>query len=173
MTTFIVIVAIIIILYFVLKKKGATTQLNSPQNSNNNNTSNSEPRNYLEEATDFVGAPAPLSELLKTNREEVIHNLVNSLNLNPNVESQGIPMGPTIRKAAAYALGQIGEPSTVNILKMRLNIEQASGVRDAIIASISAINLAPDGPDYTQIDRQRIIEDVYKGRRSAQLESWK
>jgi hypothetical protein len=126
----------------------------------------SEPRDYLKEATDFVGAPAPLGGLLKTNRAEVIQNLLNAIHLNVNM------MSTMVRKAAVYALGQIGDPSTVNALMSRLNIEQASGVKDAIVASISAINLAPD-PEYSQLNRRKIIEDIYNGRRPAQLSSLK
>lgn len=170
METLIVIIAIGIVLYFVFRKKKKPTQ--TVNSSKQTEKQISPPRDYLDEATSFVGAPRPLKELLKTNRAEVIHNLVNTLNLDANIQQGGIPMGPTIRKEAAYALGQIGDPSTVAALTSRLNIERASGVRDAIVASISAINLAPD-PEYTELDRRKIIDDVYNKRRPAQLSSWK
>jgi len=35
------------------------------------------------------------------------------------------------------------------MLKGRLNIEEADGVREAIKVSITAINLAPDGENYS------------------------
>jgi len=165
MEAFIVIIAIGVVLYFVFRKKETPTQ--TVTSSKQAEQQVSPQRDYLKEATGFVGAPAPLSQLLETNRVDVIQNLVNALNQNIDM------MSPSVRKAAAYALGQIGDPSTVAILTRRLNIEQASGVRDAIVASISAINLAPEGPNYTQLDRRSIIEDVYNKRRPPQLSSWK
>lgn len=165
METLIAILAIGVVLYFVFRKKGAPIQ--TVNSSKQVEQQVSPPRDYLEEAIGFVGAPAPLSQLLETNRIDVIQNLVNALNQDVNM------MSPSIRKAAAYALGQIGDPSTVTILSNRLNVERASGVRDAIVASISAINLAPEGSNYTQLDRRRIIEDVYNKRRPPQLSSWK
>lgn len=170
MEAFIVIIVIGIVLFLVFRKKETPTQ--TVTSSKQTEQQISPPRDYLDEATGFVGAPRPLKELLKTNRAEVIHNLVNALNLDTNIQQGGIPMSPTIRKAAAYALGQIGDSSTVAALTSRLNIERASGVREAIVASISAINLAPD-PEYTELDRRKIIEDVYNRRRPAQLSSWK
>ena len=170
MSTVIIIIAIIIFLYLVFRSKKKPTSSDTSTRQTQN--VRSEPRDYLREATGFVNAPAPLGELIKTKRREVIQNLINHLNLDADIRHEtGIPMGPTIRKAAAYALGQIGDVSTVDVLAARLNIERASGVREAIVASISAINIAPD-PGYTQLDRRKIIEDVYNNRRPAQLSAW-
>lgn len=109
---------------------------------------------------------------LPTNPDALSFSQKNDLSLKAwELLNSGIPMSPTIRKAAAYALGQIGDSATVAALVSRLNIERAAGVREAIIAAISAINLAPD-PEYSQLDRRKIIEDVYYGRRPAQLSSW-
>ena len=166
MEALIAIIVICVILFIALRKKGTSTHDTTISKETEQQVSPL--RDYLEEATSFVGAPVPLSQLLETNRVEVIQNLVNSLNWDA-----GNMMDPATRKAAAYALGQIGDPSIVSILTRRLSIERASGVKDAIVASISAINLAPEGPSYTQLDRRRIIEDVYKNRRPPQLSSWK
>lgn len=165
METLVLIIVIGIALYLVFRKKGTQTQTATFSNEAEHQVS--PPRNYLEEATGFVGAPDSLSRLLEINRVQVIKNLVNALNQDINLGS------PSVRKAAAYALGQIGDPSTVAILTNRLNIERAPGVRDALVASISAINLAPEGPSYSQLDRRKIIEDVCNRRRPPQLSSWK
>ena len=167
MGAFLIIVAIIVVLYFVFRNKDKAPQSNIPSNSTraSKDSADSQPRDYLLEVEDFIGAPAPVNQLLQTNRAEVIHNLLNALNQDADIRHEtGMPMSPTIRKAAVYALGQIGDPSTVGALTNRLNVEQASGVRDAIVASISAINLAPD-PEHTQLERRKIIEEVYKGNR--------
>jgi HEAT repeat protein len=75
-------------------------------------------------------------------------------------------MQAMIRKAAAYALGQIGEPKSMNQLRQFFENESADGVRDAMLASMTAIKLAP-APQNTQTERRQIIEDVYKNRRPA------
>ena len=172
MSTFIIIIAIITIVYFVFRSKNKSSMSAVSNKINQNSNSGREPRNYLREATSFVNAPEPLDVLIINKRNEVIHNLIDYLNLDADIRHEtGIPMEPTIRKAAAYALGQIGDVSTLNVLQNRLNIERASGVKEAIIASISAINIAPD-PLHTQIERRKIIEDVYNNRRPAQLSAW-
>lgn len=172
MITFIIIIALIIIVYFVFRSKNKSSMSAESNKKNQNSESVREPRNYLREATSFVNAPGPLDVLIITKRSEVIHNLIDHLNLDADIRHEtGLPMGPTIRKAAAYALGQIGDVSTLNVLQNRLNIEKASGVKEAIVASISAINIAPD-PLHTQMERRKIIEDVYNNRRPAQLSAW-
>jgi hypothetical protein len=172
MSTFIIIIVLGVIAYFIFRNKNKST-LSEVSNKNTQNSElGREPRNYLREATSFVNAPGPLDVLIINQRNEVIHNLIDYLNLDADIRHEtGIPMGPTIRKAAAYALGQIGDVSTLNVLQNRLNIERASGVKEAIVASISAINIAPD-PLHTQMERRKIIEDVYNNRRPAQLSSW-
>jgi hypothetical protein len=44
--------------------------------------------------------------------------------------------------------------------------ESADGVRDAMLASMTAIKLAPT-PQHTQSERCKIIDDVYHNRRPA------
>ena len=155
-------------LYFVFRKRAPSSN-ETPVSSH---PVEREPRDYLKEADGWLNAPAPLKELLNRNRDEVMRNLVNAVNLDSNVQftigTTSIPMSPTIRKAAVYALGQIGEPSTIETLADRLNREQASGVKEAIVASISAIKLAP-APQHSELERRRIIGDVYDGRMPAQI----
>jgi HEAT repeat protein len=75
-------------------------------------------------------------------------------------------MQAMIRKAAAYALGQIGEPRSMKQLREFYENESADDVRDAMVASMTAIKLAPT-PVHSQLDRRQIIEDVYNNRRTA------
>ena len=55
-------------------------------------------RDYFTEATEVLGAPRPLRDLLRENREGTIMALVKSLG-SPNIYA---------RKYAAFAMGQIG-----------------------------------------------------------------
>lgn len=118
-------------------------------------------RNYLEEASSILKTPAPLTDLYTANPVEVIMNLLNALNYD------GGMMSPMIRKAAAYALGQIGEVNTIGHLKKRHDVEPARGVKEAIVAAVSAINIAPAADGHSQMDRCQIIGEVYQGQRPA------
>lgn len=121
---------------------------------------NSMPRDYLREATSTIfGDKVPLAELLETEPEQVIGNLLRALNY-----EEGLP-STMIRKGAAYALGQIGDEDTLDYLRERYEIEEAPGVKEALVASMTAINLAPAGAGYSQLERRQIIQDVYEGRR--------
>src|SRR5438270_13551165 len=69
------------------------------------------PRDYLEEASDIIfGNKVPLAKLLETEPDKVVGNLLYVIH-----KSQG-EMQAMIRKAAAYALGQIGEPKSMKQL---------------------------------------------------------
>ena len=118
-------------------------------------------RDYLEEASSILRTPAPFADLLKTNPDQVLGNLVNALGYNQGLSST------MLRKAAAYALGQIGDSRTMVQLRQRYQDEQADGVRDALVASMTAIKLAPAESGHSQSDRCQIIGDVYDGRRPA------
>jgi len=98
MGTLIIVLAVILVFYLIFRKKKTSVSFNNYSTPQKTGTI-SQPRNYLKEATSFVGAPAPLEELIKTNREEVIHNLQNALDRDVNFGSI------MVRKAAAYALG--------------------------------------------------------------------
>ena len=116
---------------------------------------------YLEQASSIIFKDSvSLSELLETDPDGVVGNLLRIV-----ATAQGF-MGPTHRKAAAYALGQIGEPRCVPQLKTFFGEEDAAGVQDAMRASLTAIKLAP-APSHSQLERMKIISDVYKGRRPA------
>ncbi len=118
-------------------------------------------RDYLEEASGVIfNHKVSLSRALETNPEEVARNLLRV------IEEAREPMQAMIRKAAAYALGQIGEARALKRLRESYKNEPAPGVRQAMLASMTAIKLAPT-PKHTQLDRCRIIEDVYHDRRPA------
>jgi|GEM_PF-5800203 len=120
------------------------------------------PRDYLRVATSTIfGDKVPLAELLETEPGQVIGNLLRALN-----HEEGLP-STMIRKDAAYALGQIGDEKTLDDLRERYEKEQAPGVKEALVASMTAINLAPAGAGHSQLERRQIIEDVYNGRRPA------
>ena len=136
-----------------------------PQNNPSSESEKPMPRDYIREATSTIfGDKVPLAELLKTEPGQVIGNLLRALNY-----EEGLP-STMIRKGAAYALGQIGDEETLDDLKERYEREQAPGVKDALVASMTAINLAPAGSGHSQLERRQIIEDVYNGRRPA---DWK
>jgi hypothetical protein len=118
-------------------------------------------RDYLQEASDVIfGNKISLGEVAEVNPDQVIGNLLGAIAKARN------PMQAMIRKAAAYGLGQIGEPKSMKQLRQFFENEPADGVRDAMIASMTAIKLAPT-PQHTPLERRRIIEDVYKNRRPA------
>jgi|ERR1043165_754776 hypothetical protein len=119
------------------------------------------PRDYLEEASSVIyGNKVSLSELVEDDHHQVVGNLLYVL------EKARGEMQAMLRKAAAYALGQIGEPKSMRQLREYYEREPADGVQDAMRASMTAIKLAPT-PTYSQLERRKIIEDVYKGRRPA------
>jgi hypothetical protein len=118
-------------------------------------------RDYLQEASSVIFKDAvSLASLLDSNPDGVVGNLLHVI-----ATAQGT-MGPPIRKAAAYALGQIGESRSVKQLRGFYDKERADGVRDAMRASLTAIKLAP-APGHSQMERCQIIEDVCHDRRPA------
>jgi HEAT repeat protein len=118
-------------------------------------------RDYLKEASDVIfGNKVSLGEGAEVNPDQVVGNLLGAIAKARN------PMQAMIRKAAAYGLGQIGEPKSMKQLRQFFENESADGVRDAMIAAMTAIKLAPT-PQHTQLERCQIIEDVYNSRRPA------
>lgn len=118
-------------------------------------------RDYLNEASDVIfGNKISLTELLEVNPDQVVGNLLGVIAKARN------PMQAMIRKAAAYGLGQVGEPRSLPQLRTFFENESADGVRDAMLGSMTAIRLAP-APAHSQSERCQIIEDVYKNRRPA------
>lgn len=96
-------------------------------------------RDYLKEASDIIfgNKVSLLGEAVAVNPDQVVGNLLGAIARARN------PMQSMIRKAAAYGLGQIGEPRSMKQLKEFFENESADGVKDAMIASMTAIKLAP------------------------------
>ena len=118
-------------------------------------------RDYLKEASDVIfGNKVSLGDAAEANPDQVVGNLLGVIAKARN------PMQAMIRKAAAYGLGQLGEPKSMNQFRQLFETESADGVRDAMLASMTAIKLAPR-PEHTEQERCQIIEDVYKNRRPA------
>ena len=118
-------------------------------------------RDYLEEASSVIFAnKISLTERAEADHHQVVGNLLGVIAKAQN------PMQAMIRKAAAYGLGQIGEPKSAAQLRVFCEGETADGVRQAMIASLTAIKLAPR-PEHSQSERLRIIGDVYKDRQPA------
>ncbi len=118
-------------------------------------------RDYLKEASDVIfGNKISLASELEARPDQVVGNLLGVIAKARN------PMQSMIRKAAAYGLGQIGEPRSMKQLREFFEHESADGVRDAMLASMTAIKLAP-APQHTQSERCKIIDDVYNNRMAA------
>src|ERR1017187_1836177 len=109
-------------------------------------------RDYLEEATRVLGAPRPLSELLRENRRGVVNVLIKNLS-SPNSYA---------RKYAAFALGQIGETGVVDILRSAYGAEPGGGTKEAMGASIIALLSVPPGA--SEHIRAAAVKNVYDGR---------
>ena len=121
-------------------------------------------RDYLKEASSVIFKDkVSLAELAKSDHHGVVGNLLRVI-----AESRN-PMQSMLRKAAAYGLGQIGEPKAVKQLKAFYENESADEVRDAMRASLTAIKLAPM-PEHSESERCQIIGDVYDNRRPADWE---
>jgi hypothetical protein len=114
-----------------------------------------EPRDFLKLASDWLNSPRPLKEMLEQEKSYVIEKLTNFL-------STG---GTYDRKYAAFALGQIGEVSTIEPLEKQLSVEAVEGVRDAIKAALTALRVAPVSKGASELDRRTIIEEVYWNKR--------
>lgn len=118
-------------------------------------------RDYLQEASDVIfGNKVNLGQLAQDNPDQVVANLLRVI-----AEARK-PMQAMIRKAAAYGLGQVGESRSLNQLRQFYGSESAEGVREAMLAAMTAIKTAPR-PQYTELQRRSIIEDVYKNRTPA------
>jgi hypothetical protein len=119
-------------------------------------------RDYLKEASSIIfGDKISLGDLARINPDQVAGNLIAALGKARN------PMQSSIRKAAAYGLGHLGDPRCLKQLIGFLAQEDAQGVREAMVAAITAIKVAPN-PAHSASERCTIIDDVYAGRRSAE-----
>jgi hypothetical protein len=118
-------------------------------------------RDYLQEASDIIfGNKISLGSVAEQNPDEVVGNLLRVL------ANAWKPLQAMLRKAAAYGLGQVGEPRSMRQLREFFEMEPADGVRDAMLASMTAIKVVPR-PQHTASERLQIIEDVYNNRRPA------
>lgn len=119
----------------------------APYNSDN-------PRDFLALASSWFSAPRPLGELLKVEPEQVESELRRFLNSESIMD----------RKTAVYAIGQVGSASFEPLLERFLMQEQVRGVREAAQAALVAVRQAPAERGYSEVDRCRIIDQVYYRR---------
>jgi hypothetical protein len=111
-------------------------------------------RDYIAEAESFLKPPKGLREMYAEDPQFTVAMLV----------KHARESGTMIRKAAVYALGQLGDETALPQLQAQLSAEDAAGVRDAIKAAIAGIELASVTKGASETDRQRIIANVYDGR---------
>lgn len=111
-----------------------------------------EPRDFIERANNWFSVP--LRELLESNRADVIAKLIHIMETGANMD----------RKAAAYALGQIGDSDLIQPLESAISRESVKGVREAMEASYVALQKAPADQGHNELARRKIIDDVYYNR---------
>ena len=104
-----------------------------------------------------------LSELAEADHQEVVGNLLHVIYETRN------PLQSMLRKAAAYRLGQVGEPRAMKQLRAAYDDGSADGVHDAMRVAMTAIKLAPL-PQHSQSERCQIIGGVYNNRLPADWE---
>ena len=90
------------------------------------------PRDFLAEAERWLKTPKSLREMIEGNKEYVISKLLNLLEEGGTYE----------RKYAAFSLGQIGNSDIITQLRKCLEKETVQGVKDALEASLTALNIA-------------------------------
>ncbi len=96
----------------------------------------------------------PLQELIAQNRSKAIQLLIQLLQ-NGN---------GTYRKNAAFALGQIGDPTAIQSLVEQKAKESARGNIEAIDAALVTLRTIPLSTSTSDIDRRRMVDNVYEGR---------
>ncbi len=111
-------------------------------------------RDYLKEVEGMLDMPRPLRELLTEDKVGVMEKLFGFLNIENVMQ----------RKSVAYALGQIGDPWAIEQLKLRLQQETVEGVKNAIRASLAALDKMPADKGFSDQDRGQYIYDVYWGK---------
>lgn len=159
MNAFFVIVSLFVLLFIIfLIIKG--NQKGSVNKNVDTETALDEPRDYIAEANGLfkVGADGvSLRKLIENDKNGVINVLINIMTDN----GSGALSQNMSKKAAAYALGQIGDPIALNALRNQYSIERVKGTKEAIGASITAICQAPDGPEHDEFERRKIIQREY------------
>ena len=112
------------------------------------------PRDFFQEAEGYLSISAPVALQLEHDREKTIGLLLDIL-----------PRGSVYeRKYAAFALGQIGDPATLALLRESLESEKVGGVAEAIAAAVTGIERAGIDTDKSEVERRQLIEDAYEGR---------
>ena len=146
----IVVVLVIMLLIRGFRKKVGVRTVTHVANSDTEN----EPRDFLQQAGSIFRSPKPLAVLLQESEADVIQQMIELLK-SPNTMA---------RKAAAYALGQIGKRDFLPILEQAATREQAKGVREAMEASLVAIQRLSSEDGHSELERRRMIDNVYYGR---------
>jgi HEAT repeat protein len=110
-------------------------------------------RDYLTEADGMLGCPKPLRQMYAEDAEYTMRKLVDFF------ES-----GDLQRKAAIYALGQLGDEAALPMLREQIGRESKPGLRDAARAAIAALEHASLQKGSSEMDRRQVIDNVYNGR---------
>jgi hypothetical protein len=121
-------------------------------------------RDYVAEASSILRRGDPMSglgpqgssleSLVAQNRAQAIQLLLQLLQ-----SGNG-----TFRKNAAFALGQIGDPVVVEALEQQKGRESARGNIEAIDAALVTLRTIPLSSGSSELDRRRMIDNVYEGR---------
>lgn len=146
------IIAIIVIIF--ISKRKQSDRKNSKVKTNK--SYDKMPRDFIAEARGFLKTPKSMREMINENKEYVISKLLNLLEEGDIYE----------RKYAAFSLGQIGNSNIITQLKQYLEKESVQGVKEALEAALTALNIAPVENGQSELERRRIIDDVYNNRRS-------
>jgi hypothetical protein len=118
-----------------------------------------EPRDFVKEAGQWLKTPEPLDVLLTRERDQAVSWLVQIL----RQPDQG-GGGTYPRKYAAFVLGQIGATESLETLQTARDQESVRGVREAMDAAIVALRSCKADSSLTEIDRRRIVQNVYDGK---------
>lgn len=111
-------------------------------------------RDPLSHLGDVVIPPQSFSELQNENRDELLRILTAALS---------VPNG-TIRKSAAFALGQVGDERVLNVLVEARETETARGNIEAIDAAIAVLESMSLSSGSTEAERRKAVENSYFGR---------
>lgn len=150
---FLVIIFILVIIVVVVYRKRSSNLKNMQTSGTENVDSPVMLRDFIKDADSFLEPPKPFRDLLIANPDELMKVL----------QKFAVDSGTYQRKAAVFALGQIGNPLCLDTLNQVASSDQASGVRDVARASIAAIEQAPFDRGHTELERRKIIEKTYDG----------
>ena len=146
------IVIIILVVFIKLKKdvaKSIATEFSQEVN---------QPRDFIKQASIWVKPPIELRDYVDENKKHAVDFLINCL-------SSGLLQE---RKHASYALGQIGDERLADVFKIWMVREPADDVKEVMRTCQSAIQLAPSDKGFTELQRRKIIDDLYFGKASVE-----